>query len=334
MRHLNRKLRSALLPLLFVVATSACSEKVAEQELLPSLGTSSAVTVSGISSGGYMAGQYQVTFSEEVAGAAIIAAGPWACARGDISRALQNCISGDGVDVSELVALAEEKADNGSIDETSNLGNARLFFFHGSNDEIVGTAAIEGSRQWFANYTQPENIKVVNDVPATHGWPTLDYGSNCDVFVAPYINNCTYDLAGELLSHLYGELEPPVTPTRKAQRFDQRPFGDANLAEFGYVYIPDSCESGAGCRVHIFFHGCEQSANAIGTELVDHAGLNRWADSNRMVVLYPQVEKSLAAPMNPLGCWDWWGYTGVNYLARTGAQLSAVQQMLATLASK
>ena len=334
MRQLSRNSRSILFSLLLVVTMTACSEKAVEQELLSPLSTSDAVTVSGISSGGYMAGQYQVAFSEQVAGAAIIAAGPWACARGDISRALQNCISGEGVDVNDLVAFAQQKADNGSIDATSNLGNARLYFFRGSNDEVVGTAAVEGSRQWFANYTQPENIKVTDNVPAAHGWPTLDYGSDCDVFAAPYINNCAYDLAGELLSHLYADLEPPVTAVRNARRFDQRPFGDANLAEFGYVYIPESCESGAGCRVHIFFHGCEQSANAIGTELVDHAGLNRWADSNRIVVLYPQVEKSLAVPMNPLGCWDWWGYTGANYLERTGAQLSAVHQMVATLASK
>ncbi len=334
MRQLDRQFRRAIFSLLLVSSISACSEKAVEQERLPSLGTSKVVTVSGISSGGYMAGQYQVAFSKQVAGAAIIAAGPWACARGDISRALQNCISGDGVDLGDLFTLAEEKAGNQSIDAMGNLADARLYFFRGSKDDVVGDAAVEGSLQWFANYAKPENIKVKYDVPAAHGWPTAEYGSDCEVFAAPYINNCAFDLAGELLSHLYADMEPPGPSTRNARRFDQRPFGDANLADFAYVYIPESCESASGCRVHIFFHGCEQSADSIGTELVDHAGLNRWAESNRIVVLYPQVEKSLAAPMNPLGCWDWWGYTGANYLERTGAQLNAVHKMAATLAGK
>src|SRR3954453_6619853 len=39
-----------------------------------------AVSVSGISSGGYMAQQYQVAHSREVMGVGIIAAGPWDCA--------------------------------------------------------------------------------------------------------------------------------------------------------------------------------------------------------------------------------------------------------------
>jgi poly(3-hydroxybutyrate) depolymerase len=40
------------------------------------------VTVSGISSGGYMAVQFQVAFSKLVKGAGILAAGPYDCAEG------------------------------------------------------------------------------------------------------------------------------------------------------------------------------------------------------------------------------------------------------------
>ena len=38
-------------------------------------------------------------------------------------------------------------------------------------------------------------------------------------------------------------------------------------------------------------------------------------------------------PMNPLGCWDWWGYTDDDYLSRTAPQLSAVHGMVERLAS-
>ena len=66
-------------------------------------------------------------------------------------------------------------------------------------------------------------------------------------------------------------------------------------------------------------------------KLARQAGYNRWADANRIVVLYPQADKSLFWPVNPRGCWDWWGYSGADYASRGGAQLSAVHRMLAAL---
>ena len=61
---------------------------------LPGLGADGAgLTVSGISSGGYMAVQFQVAFSRQVRGAGIIAAGPYDCAEGSSIRALAHCMS-------------------------------------------------------------------------------------------------------------------------------------------------------------------------------------------------------------------------------------------------
>lgn len=58
------------------------------------------------------------------------------------------------------------------------------------------------------------------------------------------------------------------------------------------------------------------------------AGFNEWAEANRLVVLYPQAKASRMAPLNPLGCWDWWGYTDEDYATRDGAQIKAVQAMV------
>ncbi|HPI62327.1 MAG TPA: poly(3-hydroxybutyrate) depolymerase, partial [Zoogloea sp.] len=58
---------------------------------LPAMGArGDAVTVSGISSGGYMAVQFQVAFSSLVKGAGVLAAGPYDCAEGSTWRALNN----------------------------------------------------------------------------------------------------------------------------------------------------------------------------------------------------------------------------------------------------
>ena len=42
-------------------------------------------------------------------------------------------------------------------------------------------------------------------------------------------------------------------------------------------------------RVHVVFHGCRQAAQAIKDQFVREAGYNRWAETNRIVILYPQA---------------------------------------------
>ena len=42
------------------------------------------------------------------------------------------------------------------------------------------------------------------------------------------------------------------------------------------------------------------------------SGFARWADTNRLVILFPQVEARI---LNTKACWDWWGYTGKDFPA-------------------
>jgi len=48
----------------------------------------------------------------------------------------------------------------------------------------------------------------------------------------------------------------------------------------------------------------------FGTTFVRNIGYNKWADTNRIIVLYLQATPTSS---NPLGCWDWWGYDDPNY---------------------
>jgi len=108
--------------------------------------------------------------------------------------------------------------------------------------------------------------------------------------------------------------------------------GDPSMNDVGYVYVPRSCQQGATCRVHIAFHGGLQTLDDIGTEYVTKTGFNNWADTNNIIVLYPQAKKS---PSNNLqGFWDWWGYTGADYAFKSGVQMAAVKAMLDHLVSK
>ena len=105
----------------------------------------------------------------------------------------------------------------------------------------------------------------------------------------------------------------------------------ASMEGDGFLFVPKDCAAGAPCRLHVAFHGCEQGSGFVGRRYAELAGYNRWADDNRIVVLYPQAAKSMAWPLNPKGCWDWWGYSGADYAARGGAQLSAVRRMVEAL---
>ena len=115
-------------------------------------------------------------------------------------------------------------------------------------------------------------------------------------------------------------------------QFDQTPFGTGgSLNTFGYIYVPTACANGASCALHVNFHGCEQTTADIGNDYPNHVGLNEWAESNNIVVVYPQVVRSPLVPYNPNGCWDWWGYNSPAYASKLGYQVSFVNNIITTL---
>ena len=97
-------------------------------------------------------------------------------------------------------------------------------------------------------------------------------------------------------------------------------------------YVPESCASGEACGLHVALHGCLQSTEYIGDAFAAGAGYNEWAEANRLLVLYPQVASSRIAPLNPMGCWDWWGYTQGDYATKAGPQVKVIKATMDTLA--
>jgi poly(3-hydroxybutyrate) depolymerase len=323
---------------LVLALLSLCATAAAADEPLPKLRIQAgSLTVSGVSSGGYMATQYQVAYAKDVAGAGVVAAGPWLCAQGIVTRALDDCTEGSaaGPAITPLVAALRASAAARAVDDPSWLAPDRVWMFHGRKDRRVGAAVSDSLLRFYHAFIPRERIRYVTEVDAAHGFPTAARGDACDVEAEPWLPACGYDAAGEMLRHLYDGLAAPsgrVTGTLRT--FDQARYvkrGGASMAGRGFLFVPRDCAAGIPCRVHVAFHGCRQGIDAMGRTFARQAGYNRWADANRIVVVYPQVEKSWLMPFNPLGCWDWWGYTGVDYAARSGAQLAAVRAMLAAL---
>ena len=135
---------------------------------LPKLGADLAATsVSGLSSGAYMAGQIQVAHSKDIVGAGIVAGGPYACAESPASRifpfwptavaqngtqALYQCMEttlGEP-DPVRSAERAKELAEDGAIDP---IGRARrrqrlsLLRQEGRNGQARGGAGSEALLQ-------------------------------------------------------------------------------------------------------------------------------------------------------------------------------------------
>lgn len=324
---------TALLVSLMSLAAASSERAAAEVVELPALGATGDVTVSGLSSGAYMATQYHVAHAATVSGAGLIAGGPWGCARGSLSRALGACASGTGIDVGALEQQARELASAGDVDPTGELEGDRVYLFHGRADQTVAREVVVAAADWYYGIVDEGDVHFEDSIGAAHGLPTVEAGAPCGQFGSPFINACDYDLAGEMLGHFYGELEAPVAADGTLLEFRQQAPESAGLAETGFVYVPTACGNERRCRVHVFFHGCGQSVSQIGTALVEKGGFNGWAEANDLIVLYPQVRPSRLAPQNPLACWDWWGYTGKDYLSRDAAQIAAVTAILERLAN-
>jgi poly(3-hydroxybutyrate) depolymerase len=138
--------------------------------------------------------------------------------------------------------------------------------------------------------------------------------------VTPFVGDCDYDAAGELLKWLYPGLKTPSTdepgPLQEATLDGAEAAGILPVA---YLYVPPACDSeGVACALHLVMHGCAQSSAQTGTAFIEQSGYLAWAAANDIVVAFPQVAPAAA---NPLGCWDWWGYTGSDYLWRGAAQM-------------
>lgn len=296
---------------------------------LPALGLQrDAVTVSGLSSGAYMAGQFGVAYSASLSGAAVLAGGPYGCSRGNVSTAMFNCSCpadqnfalqamnafGGGCQVfnPDVYLLFSQNAVAGNteanaIDGTFHLKSHRIWLFSGAQDHVVDPQLVNAAQKFYERLGVPSaQIHREMNSEAGHGFPSPQAKQACSLTHTPFLTQCNLDAAGELLKWLY-----PGTPDWQAgtvdegglKQFKQTTYDDkkvfSSLDSTGWVYVPKACErSHAHCRLHVAFHGCEQGQSfkiggqKFGLQFVKEAGYNRWAEAGRIVVLYPQVKPS------------------------------------------
>jgi hypothetical protein len=326
-----------------------------------------AVTVSGLSSGGFFAHQFHVAFSSLVKGAGILAGGPYGCVEAipnpwlpfwsvsldRVSAAVVACTHyyGDryyGLRPSapraeDSLRIIQEAADQRLIDNPSNLADSRVWLFHGKSDALVPLQVMEtlarlygtlGVREPNLQFNQNQTGSAAN-----HGMPVSRFTGeskfpvrDCDQHEPPFVIQCNYEAAEMLLRHLYPEDFRPASDD---------PHRDGTLLAFDQL---EFVKTGESTSLHGIGHVyVPASCNLEQCRLhVAFHGCNQNVDSvyddfirdagyNRWAAsnnIVVLYPQTKASAANPNRCWDFWGYSGSNYNTRNGLQMHAVKAMM------
>lgn len=294
------------------------------------------VSLSGLSSGGFMAAQLHVAYSATFkAGVGIVAGGPFYCAQGSVFTATGPCMaatSGSKPATAALVATTKNWARDGSIDDTANLANSKVYLYSGKRDSVVKPAVMNEAKKYYQHFVNSSGIFYKNNIASEHAMITDYYGAACNVKGGPYIDNCGFDLAGEMLKWIYGPLAARNDGALGGAfiEFRQSDFiADPTwhgMANNGWLYVPLNCADMQPCKLHVVLHGCHQDTSAIYDQYYRNTGYNKWADTNNIILLYPQGGSG--SFNNPNACWDWWGYDDPDYAKRSGRQMAAIKGMV------
>ena len=280
-------------------------------EDLPRLGvTLPATSVSGLSSGAYMAGQIELAHSKDIVGAGVVAGGPFACAETasgqlfpywpivmwqNASQAANACmkVSWGVPDAEKLAKRAKELAEDGKIDDLSGLADDKVYLFSGDEDQTVERPVVEAAKRFYAAAGVPEGSVTLVERQGGHAFITETEGTACGLSEQPYVSDCDYDQAKAILEWIYGAplADPSPSPTGKFIIFDQsllRRRRRQRACRRGRRLCAAACETTSGCRLHIALHGCEQARESVGDAFIKESGFARYADTNRLVLLFPQ----------------------------------------------
>lgn len=327
-----RSLRAAATALFTAVtlALAGATPAHASEPPLPRLNITDTY-VTGISSGGFMASQLQVAYSGTFTGAGIFAAGPYYCGKGGIVTGLIACGTGlISTDPGGIEAIARNWSASGEIDPVENLQGKPVYTYHGTKDPLVQQRVSDEGVQFYRDFGARTAYHDTD--PAGHGWPTPNGPLSCGTTFYPFLINCGDDPQGEMLRHWFGDADvnpPSAAPRSTVTWHDQDRYVPGGWAQWysmgsgSYLYTPDSCARGAACKLIVALHGCLSDNKFVGSRFAEESHLNEYADTNDLVILYPQTDISILRG-NPQGCWDWWGYTGSDYARKSGPQMRTV----------
>jgi len=240
------------------------------------------------------------------------------------------------IDLQTLEGIANQYANDGTIDGLGNLTKHNVYLYSAQFDTTVNPSVVKTLAKMYADWNVSK-ISTKYDIEGVHTFPTLDYGNLCLESLEPFISACNYDGAGSALQALYGTLNPEgdavesnVIPLPQGQ-FTPGGASPASLSldTTAYVYVPTKCKDKSNtCKLALVLHGCLQQFQLIGNRFILNAGFNSWAESNNIIVAYPQTISSVISPENPMGCWDWWGFLDSDFATNQGRHMQFTKNLV------
>jgi hypothetical protein len=135
-------------------------------------------SVSGFSSGAFMAVQFATAWSSAIKGVGIVAGGPDWCAQGAVGnetfaslQATGPCMKGPLRDLGPIFSKIDSWASTGEIDNTAYLLRQKIYIFHGYNDLSVSQSVSDATLQFYLHYLPQNNtgnIFYQNAIGAGH----------------------------------------------------------------------------------------------------------------------------------------------------------------------
>ena len=117
------------------------------------------VSVSGLSSGGFMAVQMHVAYSSTFKkGAGVVAGGPFYCTEASVVNATGRCMThATSIPVASLVGTTNSWASSGLIDPVANLNASKVYLFSGTSDNTVKPAVMNDLKTYYASFVPAAN---------------------------------------------------------------------------------------------------------------------------------------------------------------------------------
>ena len=188
--------KSQLISILQAAAMLVSPTVAGAADKLPALGADPARTsVSGLSSGAFMAVQYDVAYSKTTRGIGVVAGGPYNCAFVNVGG-IATCLQGIPLGSASYEA-ARGFAAIGQIDPVENLAKSKVYLFSGTNDPVVKQSVMDSVRDFYTLANVPAaNLVYVNNVASGHAFISPRFGNLCATTAPPFVNECRVENSG------------------------------------------------------------------------------------------------------------------------------------------
>ena len=240
-------------------------------------------------------------------------------------------------DAEKLAKRAKELAEDGKIDELSGLADDKVYLFSGNEDQTVDRPVVEAAKRFYAAAGVPAGSVTLVEKEGGHAFITETEGTACGLSEEPYVSDCDYDQAKAILEWIYGppladpstkpdgqvhHLRPIALQPWRRQRACRRGRG---LCARGLREPFEAAACISRCMA------ASRRARPSATPSSRRAALPATPIPTGSSILFPQIAGSV---VNPHGCWDWWGYSDIDYLGKDAPQIKAIWAMAERLATQ